>query len=120
VCDTASKTCAKGSHCSGEAALTDLNGAITDCSPYRCVGGACLEACTSNDLCAAGYLCDHANKNCVVAGVGDAPDPPSFWCSARAAPRSSTNALVLGLALGMALALRRSHRRCEPRRSHWR
>jgi hypothetical protein len=111
VCDSTKKTCAKGSYCSGEAALTDLNGTVTDCSPYRCVGGACLEACTSNDLCAAGYLCDHASRNCVIAGVGDDPEPPSFWCTAHGSRRSSTNAIVLGVALGMTIALRRSRRR---------
>lgn len=111
VCDPNTGKCAKGSSCLDEVTVKDLNGTLTDCSPFRCVGGACLEACSSNEQCADGFLCERAIGDCMVLAADDEPESPSCWCGAPRTPRSRTTAWIAALAFAIGLARRRAHRR---------
>jgi len=40
--------------------MTSPTGEVRDCSPYQCVGSACLGTCTSAADCQAGFECTSA------------------------------------------------------------
>lgn len=85
VCNTtcASDTeCAQGAKCdtnTGKCAVTSAtckdattvllpNGQSESCVPYKCVGGACQQQCSTTTDCADGYICQ--GSSCVAAEGG--------------------------------------------------
>lgn len=58
-CDTASGKCAVTSAtCKDEHTVLLPNGQEQSCEPYKCVGGACQQQCTSDTDCASGFECN--------------------------------------------------------------
>jgi len=92
VCDGAG-SCAPpaGATCDGDHIATSAEGAIQDCSPYKCESnGACKQRCGSVDDCAAPAACDPTGACVAEGGPGDS------GCSASAQTPSGT-AWLLGL-----------------------
>jgi MYXO-CTERM domain-containing protein len=57
-CDTTTGKCAVTSAtCKDEHTVLLPNGQEQSCEPYKCVGGACQQQCSTSDDCAAGYEC---------------------------------------------------------------
>jgi MYXO-CTERM domain-containing protein len=68
-CDTITSRCAIiGASCKDAYTVQLANGQEQSCRPYQCVGGACLDACTTSADCAPGYQC--SAPTCV--GITDA------------------------------------------------
>ncbi|MBK7581893.1 MAG: hypothetical protein IPI67_17000 [Myxococcales bacterium] len=68
-CDTTQGKCAVTSAtCSDPFTVLLPNGQSQSCSPYRCVGGACQQQCSSANDCATGFTCEGAV--CVAADGG--------------------------------------------------
>ena len=47
---------------------TCRSGGVLDCAPFRCVDGACIESCQTDDDCASGSHC--VNGSCGAKGLG--------------------------------------------------
>jgi hypothetical protein len=68
-CDTVSGQCAiVGAICKDAYTVQQPNGQEQSCAPYRCVGGACMDACTTTSDCAPGYACDA--PTCIASSGG--------------------------------------------------
>ncbi|MBK7581895.1 MAG: hypothetical protein IPI67_17010 [Myxococcales bacterium] len=68
-CDTTQGKCAVTSAtCSDPFTVLLPNGQSQSCSPYKCVGGACQQQCSSANDCASGFNCEGAV--CVAADGG--------------------------------------------------
>ena len=78
--------CAAGAVCdrdAGECAVSDATckdgftvltpeGQEHDCAPYRCVAGACRDACSTSNDCASGYACEGSSCRLSDSGEGGA------------------------------------------------
>ena len=98
-CDTVSKTCKPDQTTTGDACGACTS--VDECggSPWKCAplisGNACLPACSSNDDCQTGWLCQAGNctpsnfncATCMGAGcsAGNACNPNSGACVAATA-----------------------------------
>jgi MYXO-CTERM domain-containing protein len=57
-CDTNTGKCAvTAATCKDATTLLQPNGQSESCVPYKCVGGACQQQCSSGSDCAPGYVC---------------------------------------------------------------
>jgi hypothetical protein len=102
--------CVMKSQCDGDHAVKSAAGVSTDCAPFRCSEGACIEACRTNDDCASGRVCDEAAR-CIVP-----PDPNGELAACaigRGAARGAGSApWIAGSALAaLGWGARRSRRR---------
>jgi len=76
TCDSTSGQCTTGSATCQDAYTVKLaNGQTQSCAPYKCVGGACQQQCSTSGDCAPGYSC--SGTQCVAdqdggAGTGGA------------------------------------------------
>jgi MYXO-CTERM domain-containing protein len=58
-CDTSTGKCAvTTATCKGPYTVAQPNGQEESCAPYKCVGGACVDSCSTDNDCAPGYDCD--------------------------------------------------------------
>ncbi len=136
-CDTATGKCAVTvASCKDAFTVLLPNGTTESCTPYKCVGGACQQQCSTKNDCATGYDCQstqcvaltdagaggssgsggNGGGSAATAGAGNVdggkPKPlaasDDSGCGCRTAPvnHAPQNALWLSL-VGMALALRR-------------
>jgi hypothetical protein len=68
-CDSVGGKCAIiGASCKDAHTVKLANGQEQSCEPYQCLGGACLDACTTTADCAPGYACQP--PSCVPASDG--------------------------------------------------
>lgn len=66
VCDTTRGQCAPMSTvCADPSTVRSANGQTQSCSPYKCLGGACIPYCESGGDCAIGYSCETKSGRCV-------------------------------------------------------
>jgi hypothetical protein len=66
VCDTSRNLCASASTmCSDAFNVKMPNGQTQSCAPFKCVGGACNNVCTSPGDCAPGYTCNTTTAVCI-------------------------------------------------------
>ena len=72
-CNRVLRKCVATSWCRNEVTLQGPDGVDRDCTPYRCDGGKCVEACEGSASCAQGYLCETTSKRCVVAQAAVEP-----------------------------------------------
>jgi MYXO-CTERM domain-containing protein len=69
VCDTTKGLCAvAGATCLDAFTVKQPNGQTQSCSPYKCLGGACQQQCTTASDCAPGYDC--SGSSCVSVSDG--------------------------------------------------
>ncbi|MFO0678542.1 MAG: hypothetical protein U0169_18545 [Polyangiaceae bacterium] len=68
VCEFRTRSCISLAHCESDTTFVSASGERRACSPYVCTAGACATACTSVDDCAAGFVCDGANR-CVATNA---------------------------------------------------
>jgi hypothetical protein len=83
-CDPATHTCISRIICIDPHTLKDLTGNKTDCSPFKCVGAACLTQCGSVDDCADGFVCGFDGR------CRQAPAPSDGGCAAGGSGASGT------------------------------
>jgi hypothetical protein len=58
--------------CTSPTQLKGADGTDTDCTPYLCQAGGCLQKCTTSSECAGGYICDTASQKCTQPAASDA------------------------------------------------
>jgi hypothetical protein len=109
VCDT-THACVTTNRCSSDHQQQNPDGTVTDCTPYRCLGAACVIQCASVDDCSAGYVCD-ANDHCVLPNGNGARASDSGCSAGPAAPREGSPWLSSSVAVVVAWAFRRRRRR---------
>jgi hypothetical protein len=94
--------------CIDAVTFEDAEGERLDCTPYRCLGAACVNSCNASAQCAPGFVCD-ATGACVTP-------PSSSGGSCAMGPRRGSGSAVwlfgLGMALGVAARRRRVAIRC--------
>jgi hypothetical protein len=97
--------------CLGDHTLQGPDGAVRDCSPYRCSAeGACLQACDSTIDCATGQTC---RSDRVCRPDLAPPDPADPGCGCRLAgglPPLPAGPLGLAALAGLARLVRRRSR----------
>jgi hypothetical protein len=71
TCDLVSRKCVVAATCDGDHTVRSPDGNAKDCTPFRCGGAKCLDACADSSACAEGFLCDTASSRC-VPGANDA------------------------------------------------
>ncbi len=100
----APNACLPIASCVDEVTFEDQEGNQLDCSPFRCVGGACVDNCNASTQCAPGFVCNPSG-DCVV------PPPSSGGSCATRPARDGANALAwLLLGAGLVLRSRRAGR----------
>ncbi len=57
--------------CTSPTRLKGADGTDTDCSPYLCQAGACLQKCATSGECAGGFICDTATSQCTAPATTD-------------------------------------------------
>lgn len=126
ICNTSTGKCAAASATCKDTTTVQLpNGQTEACIPYRCVGGACQQQCSSGSDCAPGYDCQ--GNACVLheagadsgsggAGTGGADAGPAKknggasddgGCGCRVPQRSPASDSAGWLAVGVLAWLRR-------------
>jgi len=93
--------CVSSSTCEGDHFVVSPSGTKTNCAPFRCADGACVEKCTDSTTCLAGYACDTSTGKCAPAS---APVAEDGGCSVR---RGASPAAPLAFALALLLLARR-------------
>lgn len=80
-CNYAAARCEKRATCApGDQSVVAPSGLTSDCSPYRCVDGACLKGCNSTDDCLGGNSCDPTTHTCTL-GSGASADTGAGGCA---------------------------------------
>jgi hypothetical protein len=71
TCDTSTGKCAiANATCEDSYTVKLPNGQTQSCEPYKCVGGACQQQCSTSNDCATGYDCQGSSCVAVDAGTG--------------------------------------------------
>ena len=93
----------ESAECDGDHTVVEPNGSLTDCSPFRCDGAACLNRCKIVDDCVDGKVCDQSG-----ACVDPPPAPEPVEDCSFASPTGGKVNLLYFLALaGLASLSRR-------------
>lgn len=98
--------CVSSSTCEGDHFVVSPSGTKTNCAPFRCTDGACLDKCVDSTSCLAGYACDLGTGKCAAASTGPVDDG---GCAVGRGPAGTPVAFALA-ALGLVSALRRRAR----------
>lgn len=109
--------CEQGACVSFGACTDEVHAAVpgeapVDCTPYRCLGGACRSGCQSVDDCAPGHACT-PDRRCVPATAESSDDDGGCGCRTAPRRRPGVELLVLSMLL-CAAELRRRRRRRSP------
>jgi hypothetical protein len=107
TCELVTRKCVIAATCSDDHTVKSPDGNSKDCTPFRCEGSRCLDACTDSDACANGFACDTASGHCVVAAVASTSD--AGGCTMGASRGEGPLGAVVVL-LAMALPRRRARR----------
>jgi len=102
-CDARTGRCVFGAKCDGDHMVIVPSAASIDCTPYKCAGSSCLNACSSTADCVAGTACDTSSGKCVAT---TAPPSDDGGCSASSGRRPPTWFALLFLLAAGALARR--------------
>jgi hypothetical protein len=103
VCDVAHAKCISGTTCDGEHTVTSPRGDQTDCTPFKCGSGGCLESCEDSSQCVVPAICDPVAGKCVAPATTSG----SGGCSAGRVATSGPGWLCAAL---VALAMQRRRR----------
>lgn len=57
--------------CTSPTRLKGADGTDTDCAPYLCQAGACLQKCATSSECAGGFICDTATSHCTAPATAE-------------------------------------------------
>ncbi|MBI2390113.1 MAG: hypothetical protein HYV09_11045 [Deltaproteobacteria bacterium] len=98
--------CVSSSTCEDDRFVVSPAGSKTNCAPFRCADGACIEKCTDSNACIVGYACDTSSGKCAPAT--GAPDGDEGGCTMNARSHGRSGWLVVVSAIVVAVRRRRS------------